>query len=173
VGVELLSGAQVEAHRSIARLGPDALDAHTDLGEARRRLDARAAQEIGVALLDQAVLAGVGNVYRCEVLFIQHIDPWTLVGDLDDAQRDAVLATAERLLKANVARGSSARITTTTDGGGRRSGRDSLHVYGKGARPCPRCGTAISVSRQGPQARHVFWCTTCQGPGRPLPAHSG
>jgi endonuclease VIII len=168
--VELLSARQVEAHPGIARLGPDALASVTDLDEARRRLDARAEQEIGVALLDQAVLAGVGNVYKNEVLFIHRIDPWTLVGDLRGEQRDDLLATSERLLKANVAVGSTARITTTTDRAGRRSAQDSVFVYGKGDRPCPRCGTPISVSRQGPQARFTYWCTRCQGPGRPITA---
>jgi endonuclease-8 len=167
--VELLSARQVEEHPGIARLGPDALDEATDLAEARRRLDARAAEEIGVALLDQAVLAGVGNVYKNEVLWIHRVDPWTTVDALTDAQRDELLSSCERLLKANVTPGSSARITTTGGGGGRRRGsHDSVYVYGKGDRPCPRCGTRISVSRQGPQARFTYWCTRCQGPGRPL-----
>jgi endonuclease VIII len=170
--VELLSAEQVARHPSIARLGPDALDEVTDLAESRRRLDARAATAIGDALLDQAVLAGVGNVYKNEVLFIHRLDPWTPVADLDEATRDAVLATAERLLKANVAPGSAARITTVDPRDGavaRRGGSDSLHVYGKGGRPCPRCGTPIAVGRQGPQARLTYWCTRCQGPGRPQP----
>lgn len=166
--VELLSARQVETHPGIARLGPDALDAVTDLAASRRRLDARGQAEIGVALLDQAVLAGVGNVYKNEVLFIHRIDPWTLVDDLDGEQRDALLATAEQLLKANVGPGSAARITTTIDRSGRRSAHDSVYVYGKGDRPCPRCGTPISVSRQGPQARYTYWCTRCQGSGRPV-----
>jgi endonuclease VIII len=165
--VELLSAKQVESHPGIARLGPDALDEHTDIAEARRRLDVRATEEIGVALLDQAVLAGVGNVYKNEVLWIHEVDPWTAVGDLTEAQRDELLATSERLLKANVAPGSTGRITTT--GPRSRGSGDSVYVYGKGDRPCPRCGTPISVGRQGPQARFTYWCTTCQGPGRSLP----
>jgi endonuclease VIII len=164
---ELLSADQVARHPSMARLGPDALDADTDLAEARRRLDARADVEVGVALLDQAVLAGVGNIYRCEVLFLHGIDPWTRVGELAGAERDALLRTAERLLKANVAPGSPVR-TTTAATGPRSSER--VHVYGRGGRPCPRCGTPVSVARQGRQARLTYWCARCQGPGRPLPS---
>lgn len=158
---ELLSARQVETHPGMARLGPDALDPDTDLALARARLDAREAVEIGVALLDQAVLAGVGNVYRNEVLFLHQIDPWTRVSELSGAQRDALLATSERLLKANVAPGSSGRITTT----GTRGTGNSVYVYGKGGRPCPRCGTAIRVGRQGGQARLTYWCVRCQGSG--------
>lgn len=74
--IELLSAVGVERHPSLAALGPDALDDVTDLADARRRLDARAEWTIGAALLDQRVLAGVGNVYRNEVLFIHSVDPW-------------------------------------------------------------------------------------------------
>jgi endonuclease VIII len=168
--VELLSARQVAEHREIGRLGPDALAEVTDLAEARRRLDARAGEEVGVALLDQGVLAGVGNVYRVEVLWLHRVDPWTPVAEVPETVRDELLVTAERLLKANVAPGSSARITTTDR---RRAGSgDRVSIYGKGGRPCPRCGTAIAVSRQGPQARLTWWCPGCQGPGRPLPTAS-
>jgi endonuclease VIII len=159
---ELLSRSQVDRHPSIARLGPDALDDDTDLAEARRRLDALADTPIGEALLDQAVLAGVGNVYKVEVLFIHGIDPWTRVADVPTDERDALLATAEQLLKANVAHGSSARITTAALDGG---GGPRLHIYGKARRPCPRCATPIRVARLGEQARITYWCPRCQGPG--------
>lgn len=164
--VELLSATQIEAHAGLSRLGPDALDDDTDLTESRRRLDARPAQEVGVALLDQSVLAGVGNIYKNEVLWIHRLDPWTPVAEVPGALRDELLATAARLLKANVAPGSSSRIITTDRGGPRARG--SVYVYGKGGRPCPRCDTPISVGQQGPQARLTYWCRRCQGPGRPL-----
>lgn len=157
--VELLSESQVARHPALARLGPDALDDDVDLGEARRRLDARADVAVAEALLDQRVLAGVGNVYKSEVCFLERVDPWTPVGALDTATRDALLATAVRLLRANVAPGQVARITTDRPGSGR------LHVYGRARRPCPRCGTPISVARQGAQARLTYWCRRCQGPG--------
>ena len=158
--VELLLRREVDRLPSIAGLGPDALDEQTDLGEARRRLDERGDMTIAEALLDQRVLAGVGNVYKCEVLFIHRVDPWTPVKDVAPETRDALLATAERLLKANVKPGSSQRITTTTD-----STTGPTYVYGRARRPCARCATPISRARQGEQARPTYWCSRCQGPG--------
>jgi endonuclease-8 len=159
---ELLSRRQVDRHPSIARLRPDALEEQTDLAEARRRLDARPDTPIGEALLDQAVLAGVGNVYKVEVLWLHRVDPWASVAQVPPSTRDELLATAERLLKANVVPGSSGPITTTATG---RRGGDRLHVYGRARRPCPRCATPIRVARLGEQARVTYWCPRCQGPG--------
>jgi endonuclease VIII len=158
---QLLSRREVEQHPSISGLGPDALDEHTDLSEARRRLDARGDWTIAEALLDQRVLAGVGNVYKCEVLFIHRIDPWTPVAEIAPNLRDELLATSERLLKANVAPGSPPRRTTTAPD----EGAGNLYVYGRARRPCPRCTTPISRARQGEQARPTYWCRRCQGPG--------
>ena len=161
---ELLSRSQVAGHRSLSGLGPDALGETTDLAEARRRLDARGDVTIGEALLDQRVLAGVGNVYKCEVLFLHAVDPWTPVRDVPLETRDGLLATAERLLKANVAPGSSLRRTTTAAPAGARDAA-RLHVYGRSGRPCPRCRAPLRMARQGEQARQTYWCPSCQGPG--------
>lgn len=160
--IELLSADQVAHHPSLATLGPDALGADPDLGEARRRLDALPAVTIGEALLDQRVLAGVGNVYKNEVLFIHGVDPWTRVVDLDGATRDALLGTAVALLRTNVRPGRARRVTT-----GLRGARgDELHVHGRARRRCPRCERPIAVARQGDQGRLTYWCRSCQGPGR-------
>jgi len=160
--VELLTRSQVERHPALAELGPDALADDVDLTEARRRLDARADVAVAEALLDQRVLAGVGNVFKSEVCFLERVDPWTPVGDLDGAVRDALLATAVRLLRANVAPAQVRRVTAERPLGG---GGDRLNVYARARRPCPRCGTPISVARQGAQARLTYWCRRCQGPG--------
>lgn len=169
---ELLSRGQVDRHPSLAGLGPDALDEQgPDLAESARRLDALGPDLIGEALLDQRVLAGVGNVYKNEVLFIHKLDPWTRVADVDEGLRAELLATATKLLRANVAPGSFRRITTTDDPA--RSDTDRVYVYGKGGRPCPRCMTPIRVASQGRQARLTYWCPRCQGPGpRPSPLRS-
>ncbi len=158
--VELLPRAEVERLPSLASLGPDALDEAADLAEARRRLDERANWTIGEALLDQRVLAGIGNVYKSEVLFLHRVDPWTRVGDVPPETRDALLVTAERLLKRNVAPGTPVRITTSTD-----STTGPTYVYGRARRPCARCSTPISRARQGEHARSTYWCRRCQGPG--------
>lgn len=166
--VELLGRAEVERHAGLAALGPDAVAPGTDLAEARRRLDARAEWPVAEALLDQRVLAGVGNVYKSEVLFVCAVDPWTPVDSVDPATRDSLLATAERLLKANAGTVSPARVATGARPRGRSSGR--LHVYGRAGRPCPRCRSRVRVARQGDPPRLTYWCARCQGPGPRLRA---
>ena len=157
---ELLSRAAVARHPSMASLGPDALDERTDLEEARRRLDARGDMSIAEALLDQRVLAGVGNVYKCEVLFLHGVDPWTKVADVAEETRTELLATAERLLKRNVEPGATMRTTTAED-----SVTGRFFVYGRARRPCARCATPIARARQGAASRPTYWCRRCQGPG--------
>lgn len=172
---ELLTAEQVTTHPTLAALGPDVLaagDAGTDLAEARRRLDQRTGWTIGEALLDQRVIAGIGNVYKSEVLFAHRIDPWAHVEQITPATRDAVLATGERLLRANVAPG-AVRRTTTGDPAAAGGTLNRLHVYGRAGRPCLRCAAPVRVARQGEHARTTYWCPHCQegsrarGPGRP------
>lgn len=157
---ELLSAAQVDAHPSLAGLGPDATADGFDRQGARRRLDEAADRPVGEVLLDQRVVAGVGNVYRCELCFIHRLDPWAPVADLDGDTRDAVLASAERLLRQNTHKPGAIRATTGADAPSAR-----LYVYGKARRPCPRCRTPIAVARQGSPSRVTYWCPGCQGPG--------
>jgi endonuclease VIII len=164
--VELLSRRQVERHPALAALGPDALDPELDLDAARRRLDAIPERAAGAALLDQRVLAGVGNVYRCEVLFLHGVDPWTPVGALAPATRDDLLTTAVRLLQANVAPQAGRRVTTGARPAAPSAAASPRHfVYGRARRPCLRCATPIRLARQGEQARLTYWCPRCQGPG--------
>jgi endonuclease-8 len=127
---------------------------------ARRRLRTRADLEIGVALLDQTVLAGVGNVYKSEVLFSAGVSPFAPVGELDDDALDRLIATARDLMLRNL--GAGGRRTTT----GLLPGR--LWVYRRAGRPCRRCGTAVRRASQGEQARSTYFCPRCQGPPAPL-----
>lgn len=157
---ELLPRGEIARHPQLATLGPDALAPATDLAQARRRLDARADWPIGEALLDQRVLAGVGNVYRSEVLFLHGVDPWAPVAEVAGDTRTGLLATAERLLRANAGSGGAGRVTTGDARDGAR-----LHVYGRSGRPCRRCGTPVRASRLGTQARRVYWCPRCQPAG--------
>jgi len=161
---ELLSRGQVDRHGALAALGPDALSDAVDLPEARRRLDARADVAIAEALLDQRVMAGVGNVYKSELLYLHRVDPWALVTQVDEETRGALLDSAVHLLRVNVAPGATRRTTTGASPSG---GGDRLHVYGKARRPCARCATPIRVARQGDQGRLTYWCPRCQGPGPP------
>jgi endonuclease VIII len=132
-------------------LGPDPLGADWDRDEAVRRLSAEPDRAIGEALLDQRNLAGIGNLYKAEVLFLRGINPWQRVGDVADL--GAVTELARRLLDANKER--AGQVTT----GNWRRGEETW-VYGRRGRPCRRCGTPIRS--EGQQDRVTFWCPTCQ-----------
>jgi endonuclease-8 len=171
--VELFERRAVALHPALASLGPDLLDDDLDLAEIRQRLRTpeRADREIAVALLDQRALAGIGNVYKNEVLWIERVSPFARVANLDDATLDRLVLTAHRLLRANVdTRRGPERVTTGDQG--RVLGRSGaapgpLYVYGRGGRPCRRCGTRLSVTRQGQDLpRTTVWCPRCQGGGR-------
>jgi endonuclease VIII len=164
--VELFETRSEALHPSLSRLGPDVLAPDFDGAEASRRLRApeRADFEIGVAILDQRALAGIGNVYKNEVLWIERVSPFAPVSLLDDATLDRLVSTARRLMLANIdARRGPERVTTAGD----RGAPGSLYVYGRKGRPCRRCGAAIAVARQGTDLpRSTYWCPTCQAPGR-------
>ena len=151
-------------HAGLAKLGPDALDAHFDRNEAVRRLRARPTLPIADALLDQRLLAGLGNVFKSEVLFSCGVSPFVTVAMLDDRQLEQLVDTGSRLLLANIGR-SSAGLTTHT-GRRRTTGRDnpaeSLWVYGRARLPCRRCGGTIEVRKHGTDARLTYWCPECQ-----------
>ncbi|MBM7075848.1 Fpg/Nei family DNA glycosylase [Micromonospora humida] len=149
-----------EEERLLGHLGPDLLGADWDPAEAVRRLAAAPGVTIGEALLDQRNLAGVGNLYKCELLFLRGISPWTPVGAVPDLP--GTVALAQRLLAAN--RG---RWTQSTTGSLRRG--QTSYVYGRRAQPCRRCGTAIAKEDLGD--RVTYWCPTCQP--TPPPADPG
>lgn len=160
--VELLSAAGVARHARLLALGPDLLAESPDLAEIGRRLRRMPARSIGDALLSQHVAAGLGNVYKSELLFLAGIHPFTLVGDLPDRVLDQLIADGVRLLRLNVAEGGVA----WGRGGGRRTTgrlnpRESLWVYDRAGDPCRRCGTAIQ-SAGATGGRRTYWCPTCQ-----------
>ena len=153
--VELLTDADVRRSRPLTELGPDLLGKAFDADEALRRLRARNGEELGNALLDQRAVAGIGNVVKSEVCFIERLDPWASVGAVPDEALRAALSTARRVLQANTRGG--ARNTTGSPVRGQ-----GLWVYGRAGRPCRRCGTRIEVRRQGDLARLTYWCPRCQ-----------
>jgi endonuclease-8 len=164
--VELFEARAEPLHPSLSRLGPDLLSPAFDGAEAVRRLRApeRAAISIAEALVDQRALAGIGNVYKNEVLWLERVSPFAPVADLDDAAIGRLVATAHRLLNANVdARHGAERVTTAGD----RGAPGALYVYGRTGRPCRRCRAPIVVTRQGLDLpRSTYWCPTCQGATR-------
>jgi endonuclease-8 len=152
--VELVDEARLRRDRRIESLGPDLLGPGFDGAEARRRLRALGETPIGVAILDQSAVAGIGNVYKSEVLFLCGIDPFAGVSALDDEQLDRIVTTAAQLLEQNTV--TRARVTRVDERGAR------LWVYGRRGRPCARCGTTIRCQRQGDAGRTTYWCPKCQ-----------
>ena len=160
--VELLEVRAEALHPALAGLGPDLLSPDFDADEAIRRLrdPSRAATSIAETLLDQRALAGIGNVYKSEVLWIEGVSPFAATSDVPDDALVRLVVTARRLLLANVAttRGPE-RVTTTGD----RGAPGPLYVYGRAGRPCRRCRTPITRARQGRELpRLTFWCPACQ-----------
>jgi len=156
--MELMEERAVALHPGLVALGPDLLAETFDADEAFRRLRSAPDREIAEALLDQRNLAGIGNVFKSEILFLERINPWTPTALVSDDVLRHLLTTAERLLRENVAPGAPARITTRHAG----TVRGSLWVYNRAGRPCHHCRTPIESRRQGPLNRNTYWCPTCQ-----------
>ncbi|MET9445163.1 DNA-formamidopyrimidine glycosylase family protein [Streptomyces sp. NPDC006610] len=159
--LELLRTADED--RAVGHLGPDLLGPDWDPDRALANLLADPARPLGEALLDQRNLAGIGNVFKCELCFLLGATPWLPVGDLPADRAAKLPDLAKRLLEANRER----RVRSTT---GRR-GQD-LFVYGRAPRPCLRCGTRIRLADQsdGSRDRPTYWCPACQtGPAPTRP----
>lgn len=162
---ELGSASAILGSDRVRALGPDPLAPDFDAAAAVARILARPDMDIADALLDQAAMAGVGNIFKSEILFVAGIDPFARVGELQQSDVERIVAQAVRLMRANVA--ASARGGITTYGGlRRRPTRDDPGarnwVYGRSGRPCRRCGTPISWRKHGPHARSTYWCEECQ-----------
>ena len=165
---EFLTAAALRRSRKSRRSARICWAITFDRLESLRRLRARGARDIGVALLDQRVMAGVGNVFKSEVLFMAGVHPFTPVARLDDATLLAIIDLSRRLLQANVAPTSGDAIVTNaaTPGMRRTTGHadpsSRLWVSGRVGRPCRRCATPIEMRKQGEDARVTCWCPTCQ-----------
>ena len=160
---ELLAASALPRHRALSRLGPDLLAPVFDATEAARRLRSSPERALDEALLDQRVLAGVGNVFKSEILFEAGLHPERIVASLSDAELAALLGTAERLLRAN---GSIAGSRFLPGGQRRTTGRldpaQALWVYGRAGEPCRRCGEPVVLTRRGEAARLTYLCPRCQ-----------
>lgn len=146
--------------------GADVLGDDFDPLTAAARLRACANEEIGEALLHQHVLAGIGNVFKSEICFVEGVNPFCLVAALTDLQVTGLIRTSQRLISDNVLEDSGNTIVTYRGSQRRTMHRsdphDSLWVYGRSGAPCRKCGTAILYRLQGPNARVTFWCPLCQ-----------
>jgi endonuclease-8 len=139
----LWNGPVLELDRGrSARLGPDILVDRVDASRLRG-VDRR--RELGEVLLDQRVVAGIGNLWKAEALWQARVSPWRCIGDTSDDELQLVLDQAARLMKESV------------DGA-----RPRRAVYRRASRPCQRCGTPISSCGQGDDNRMAYWCPGCQ-----------
>jgi endonuclease-8 len=158
--VELLETRALPSHPLLARLGPDLLDEEPDITAAVRRMRAPALAKTSIAeaLLDQGVVAGLGNVYRSELLARQRIDPFTPLDLVPEGVLRQVLADASTLLRTNV--DARTRVTIPYAPPGER------WVYRRAGRPCRRCGAIILSATLGLPPRRLYWCPACQGGDR-------
>jgi len=153
-------GPRPHVLRSLARLGPDLSDPAADLAPIVARARASTATNAGDLLLDQEVAAGIGNVYKSEIAFLEMVHPQTPPATLSDDEIMGLYTRARRLLVANTT--THHRSTT----GDRRRGRRAW-VYGRRGQPCRRCGRAIETTESGYHARITYWCPGCQQRGAP------
>lgn len=150
---------------NIPALGPDLLAPDFAADEAKQRMRAHAGEEIANVLLNQRVMAGLGNVYKSEVLFACGVHPFRHVGTLAPAEIDRIVDRAQHFLKMNTTDTSDGGMVTYT--GLRRTTRASdpgarLWVYRRSGKECRRCGATIRMQKQGPGARSTYWCPVCQ-----------
>jgi endonuclease VIII len=136
---------ELGAPERVRRLGPDILDVPPDLDAMLRNLRAAdQTRELGDALLDQRLVAGIGNLWKAEALWTARVSPRARLGQVPDESLRAVLDAAARLMRASV-----------------DTGRQQRNVYR--ARVCPRCGGRIATRGQGDDNRTTWWCPGCQG----------
>ena len=132
--------------RAVRRLGPDILGRPPDFDrmiENLRRVDQ--GRELGDALLDQRLVAGIGNLWKAEALWRAGLSPWRSLSETSDHELGSVLAEAARLMRRSV-----------------ETGRAQRAIYRHAGRPCPRCRTRIESRGQGDANRTAYWCPTCQ-----------
>jgi endonuclease VIII len=164
----LLTGRELARHEQLRSLGPDLLDdASAESADAAseivRRMRLHDRDAIADVLLNQRVIAGIGNVLKSEVLFVSAVHPFSAVASLSDDELVRVIETARDLLQANV----MSRAQTLSPSIGRRTTRSldpnaKLWVYSRGGKPCRRCGTRIESRKTGLDARLTYWCPRCQ-----------
>ena len=143
--LRVLTATQLRRDPALARLGPDILAPGFELAAAARILRASPGRELGEALLDQRLIAGIGNIFKSEACFAALASPWRPVAALSDDELRTVLDSARRLMQESVARG-----------------RPDAAVYGRAGKPCPACGTPIAARGQGDANRRTYWCPRCQ-----------
>lgn len=139
----------------LSRLGPDLLAENFDADAALSRLRRHRQLAIGEALMNQQLVAGIGNVYKSEILFMTRLDPFRPVADFDDETLRSCLRTARHYMRRNL-EGLRRKFRGSTLG-------DRLWVYRRRGMACLECATPIAMRRQGEAARSTYYCPQCQG----------
>ena len=162
---EFHSSASLLRKTMIPALGSDLLQQNFNIGSAIAKMQEHPDEDIAEVLLNQRVMAGVGNVYKSETCFMCGVNPFRRVRTLDPDELEQLVFTARKFLTLNVAEDADGEISTYA--GLRRTTQSSDHsarlwVYGRHGEPCRRCGTPIEMRKQGSGARTTFWCPICQ-----------
>lgn len=149
--LRVIPAARLSRDPQLARLGPDVLAPDLDLDDLVGSLRTEPRRALGDALLDQTLVAGIGNIFKSEACFTARLDPWRPIADLADDDLRAVLGAARSLMLGAV-----------------ETGRPTYAVY-RARRPCPNCGGRIVSRGQGDDNRTTYWCPRCQATasGRP------
>jgi endonuclease VIII len=165
--VETVRTAAIRSHPKLARLGPDLLDDPPPVAEAVARawLPAYRDREIGDLLLDQRVAAGIGNVYKSEILFACRVHPRARVGEVGREGLERLFERASILMRANLR---TRRRTTVPLARRPRPSSERLWVYGREGRPCLECQTPVERFLQGDMGRSTYACPRCQPQHDPL-----
>ena len=167
--VEFHTARSLERSSQVPKLGPDMLSDEFTVEGGVARLEAYGVEhpeaEIAVVLLNQRVLAGLGNVYKSEVAFAAGVNPFRAMRTITAQEREIMVDKSQQWLKANVLDGSGDGIVTYS--GNRRTTHsmrreDRLWVYGRQGKECRRCGATVMMRKQGEQARSTYWCPGCQ-----------
>ena len=146
--LELTTESRARFDRRVAALGPDILADELDEARFLRLLrEDDPTRGVGDALLDQRIVAGIGNVWKAEACFQAGIDPWRPLGRVSDGEALGIIRAARTRMRESVARGGHMR---------------GIEVYDRAGRPCPRCGTRIRARGQGDDNRTTYWCPACQ-----------
>jgi endonuclease-8 len=143
--LQVMTTPRLRRHPQIAGLGPDILAEEFDRDAVVGAMSADPARGLGEALLDQHLVAGIGNIFKSEACFAARVDPWRPVGELSDEELHDVLAAARGLMLEAV-----------------KSGRNPFAVYRRRQGTCPRCRGRISSRGQGDSNRTTYWCPCCQ-----------
>jgi endonuclease-8 len=166
---EFHTARSLERSSQVPKLGPDILSENFTVESGVARMAAYGREnpeaEIAVVLLNQRVMAGLGNVYKSEVAFAARVNPFRAMRTITVREMQAMVDIAQRYMKANIVEGKGDGIVTYS--GNRRMTRamdheERLWVYRRQGQECRRCGAKIMMRKQGTQARSTYWCPDCQ-----------